>query len=141
MTEGSKLRLLVWRAGGLRCGAPIGQLCEILPRAEVAALPGAPAAVLGLANVRGALTTIVDGRTLLGEPADEAPEATILVRVGHRTVGMTVDRVEDLVTVRDAALPARSRPGPGAGWMVRVDDGPPVHLLELEGLLEPLFPG
>lgn len=131
MTEGSKLRLLVWRAGGLRCGAPIGQLCEILPRA----------AVLGLANVRGALTTIVDGRTLLGEPADEAPEATILVRVGHRTVGMTVDRVEDLVTVRDAALPARSRPGPGAGWMVRVDDGPPVHLLELEGLLEPLFPG
>jgi len=140
MPDGSKLRLLVWRAGQLRCGAPIGQLQEILPPGPVTALPGAPAAVRGVASMRGVLLTVVDGRTLLGQPDDVPPQATLLVRVGDRTIGVAVDEVEDLVTVQEAALASRGR-ADGTSWLVRVDDGPPVHLLDVEGLLGPLFHG
>jgi len=140
MNEGSKLRLLVWRAGQVRCGAPITQLREILPSPPVAVLPGTPAVVRGVANVRGSLLTVVDGRTLLGQDAGAPPEVTILVRVGGRTVGLAVDEVEDLVTLLEARLTPPGQAGDGSGWLVRVDGGAPVRLLDLESLLAPLFP-
>ncbi|MDH5315773.1 MAG: chemotaxis protein CheW [Gemmatimonadota bacterium] len=140
MNEGSKLRLLVWRAGGVRCGAPIAQLREILPSTDLAALPGAPAVVRGLANVRGKLLTVVDGRMVLGQDGATAPAVTILVQVGGRTVGLAVDEVEDLVTVQEAALTRPGGSGDSPGWVVRVDGGEPVRLLDLDKLLAPLFP-
>jgi purine-binding chemotaxis protein CheW len=139
MNEGSKLRLLVWRVGGVRCGASITQLREILPSTPVAVLPGAPAMVRGVANVRGSLLTVVDGRMLLGQDNTAPPEVTILVQVGGRTVGLAVDQVEDLVTVQEAALSRPGQPGESPGWLVRVDGGQSVRLLDLESLLAPLF--
>ena len=140
MNEGSKLRLLVWRVGAVRCGAPVAQLREILPSTQVAALPGAPAVVRGLANVRGSLLTVVDGRLLLGQTGATAPAVTILVQVGERTVGLAVDDVEDLVTVQEAALTRPGGSGDSPGWVVRVDAGEPVRLLDLDKMLAPLFP-
>jgi chemotaxis signal transduction protein len=139
MPEAPTLRLLVWRAGGMRCAAPIDRLREVLPRLEVTRLPGTPPTVRGLANVRGELLTVVDGRTVMGLPDDTSPEATVLIRVGRRTVAFAVDDVEDLVTVREDLL----RPlGPGGreGWEARVDDAEPARLVDLDLLLGPLFP-
>jgi purine-binding chemotaxis protein CheW len=139
MTEASTVRLLLWRAGAARCGAPLEQLREVLPALPLARIPGAPAAVCGVANVRGELVTVVDGRTLLGEADTTPAEAIVLVRLGRRTVGLAVDEVEDLVTVSDSAL----LPGIDnvAAWTAQVDGGALVRLLDLDGLLGPLFQG
>lgn len=123
----------------MRCAAPLDRLREILPRLEVTRLPGAPRAIRGLANVRGEILTVVDGRTVLGRSDEALPEATVLVRVGERTVALAVDDVEDLVLVAEEAL----RPlGSGGrdGWEARVDDAEPARLLDLDLLLGPLFP-
>lgn len=138
MVETSRLRLLVWRAGAVRCAAPIERLREVLPAVAVTALPGAPPSVRGVANVRGLLVTIVDGRRLLGEPDARPPGATILVDFDGRPVGLAVDEVEDLIEVADAALTPRGA-GPAMGWEVAFDEGPPVRMLDLDHLLEPLF--
>ncbi len=138
MPDTSSVRLLLWRAGAQRCAAPIERLREVLPAVPVSALPGAPAAVRGVANVRGALVTVVDGRLVLGESAAAPAEATVLVRYGSRTVGLAVDDVEDLVTVPDAALVPRGGDA-AAGWEVRLGDGPPARLLDLDHLFDPLF--
>jgi purine-binding chemotaxis protein CheW len=138
MADTSRVRLLVWRAGSARCAAPIERLREVLLAVPVTALPGAPAAVRGVANVRGTLVTVVDGRRLLGEPADRPPEATVLVRHGPRTVGLAVDDVEDLVEVGDGALAPRAQ-NAGPGWDVQLPEGPPARLLDLDALLDPLF--
>jgi len=139
MTEAATVRLLLWRAGGARCGAPLEQLREVLPALPLARIPGAPAAVSGVANVPGELVTVVDGRTLLGE-ADAIPaQAIVLVRVGRRTIGLAVDEVEDLVTVSDAVLVPGQRSA--EAWTAQVDDGAVVRLLDLDGLLSPLFQG
>jgi purine-binding chemotaxis protein CheW len=139
MTEAATVRLLLWRVGGARCGAPLEQLREVLPAMPLARIPGAAAAVSGVANVRGELVTVVDGRTLLGEADTTPAEAIVLVRVGRRTVGLAVDEVEDLVTVSDAVLLPGSQSA--AAWTVQVDGGAVVRLLDLEGLLGPLFQG
>jgi purine-binding chemotaxis protein CheW len=138
MTERSRLRVLLWRAGATRCAAPIERLREVLPALPLTVLPGAPGPVLGVANVRGTLITVVDGRRILGESESTAPDATLLVDLGGRSVGLAVDSVEDLVEVEDSALTPLGS-GSGVGWMVRLDDGPPARLLDLDHLLEPLF--
>ena len=138
MAESSRLRLLLWRAGETRCAAPIERLREVLPALPITMLPGAPESVLGVANVRGTLITVVDGRRLLGEADDLAPDATVLVDLGGRQIGLAVDTVEDLVEVEDSELRPHGA-GSAAGWEVRLDDGPPARLLDLDHLLEPLF--
>lgn len=138
MADRSRLRLLVWRAGLMRCAVPIERLREVLPAVAVAALPGAPAAVCGVANVRGTLVTVVDCRRLLGEADGLLPDATVLVDFGGCTVGLAVDAVEDLVEVADSALTPRGTGSP-MGWEVQLDEGPPARLLDLDLLLEPLF--
>jgi purine-binding chemotaxis protein CheW len=117
MPEPSAVRLLVWRAGATRCAAPLDALREVFPAGAITPIPGAPAAICGLANVRGHVVTVVDGRTIVGELADRAPAVLVLVRLAGRTVALGVDEVEDLVT-----------------------DAGDVRLLDLEGLLAPLFP-
>jgi purine-binding chemotaxis protein CheW len=138
MAERSRLRLLLWRAGATRCAAPIERLREVLPALPLTALPGAPASVLGVANVRGTLVTVVDGRLLLGETDHLDPDATVLVDLAGKPIGLAVDSVEDLVEVEDADLAPRGA-GPAAVWEVRLDEGPPARLLDLDHLLEPLF--
>ena len=138
MDETSRVRLLVWRAGSVRCAAPVEQLREILLAVPVTVLPGAPVEVRGVANVRGTLVTVVDGRRLLGEPSDRTPAATVLVQHGGRIVGLAVDDVEDLVEVSDGALAPRGQPGQ-TGWEIQLPDGPPARLLDLDQLLDPLF--
>jgi purine-binding chemotaxis protein CheW len=122
----------------VRCAAPIERLREVLPDVLVTVLPGAPAEVRGVANVRGTLLTVVDGRRLVGEPADRQPEATVVVNHGSRVIGLAVDDVEDLIEVSDGALTPGGKDG-DAGWEVRLPEGPPARLLDLDHLLDPLF--
>ena len=138
MNETSRVRLLVWRAGSVRCATPIERLREVLPALPVTTLPGAPYAVRGVANVRGSLVTVVDGRRLLGEQDGSPSEATVVVQYGARPVGMAVDDVEDLVEVGDDAIAPRGQ-DPALGWEVQLPEAPPVRLLDLDFLLDRLF--
>src|SRR5205814_1054503 len=59
MSDGGTVRLLVFRVGTLACAAEAATVREILPRFEPTRIPGAPALVAGLVNVRGSLVTVV----------------------------------------------------------------------------------
>lgn len=117
MPEGKEPRLLVWRAGGRRCAAGADGLEEIVPAGAITPVPGVPAPVMGLANVRGRVVTVVDGRRLVGVVPDTPPAWLVLARVGARTVALAVDEVEDLAARLDG-----------------------VQRLDLDRLLAPLFP-
>jgi purine-binding chemotaxis protein CheW len=138
MTESSTLRLLLWRVGTVRCGAPVAQLRAVVPAPPMARIPGVPAAITGIGNVRGEVITLVDGRTLLSQPDHQPAEEAVLVQLGERTLGLGVDEVEDLVTVPESALQSLEG-GEGPGRMVRLDGIGAIRLLDLEALLEPLF--
>lgn len=117
MPERPVVRQLVWKAGGIRCAAPLDALREVVPAGVITPIPGADGAICGLANVRGRVVTVIDGRVLVGAPAAEPPALLVLVRVGDRLLALGVDEVEDLVTGRHDARP-----------------------LDLEALLAPFFP-
>jgi purine-binding chemotaxis protein CheW len=72
---------------------------EILPMRRMTRLPGAPAHVLGLINVRGTIVTVIDLARRLepdrsATPSDEA--AILLVRRGQGFVGLAIQEVLDV---------------------------------------------
>ncbi|HTR20619.1 MAG TPA: chemotaxis protein CheW [Gemmatimonadales bacterium] len=112
MADTQVVRLLVFRVGRLACAAAADVVKEILPRLPTTRIPGAPAVVAGLANVRGSLVTVVEGwRALALEPpvGPDAGATTVLLEIGaaRKTIGFTVDEVIDLLAVRDDELEQR----------------------------------
>lgn len=134
---------VVVRVGGLICGLPAMVVREVLPAMTPVRLPGAPAAVAGLLNIRGVILTVVDGAALLGrarEPADEG--AVVLVESHGRRLGVLVGEVLDFAELPAATVASASAlPGIDARYVhaVAPGEGGMVILLDLDALLGPLF--
>lgn len=83
----------------------IEQLCEVIDHdPALIRPPGAPAHVSGVLNLRQALVTVVDLRTLYGmEPApDPAARRILIVERDGTRIGLVVDAVEDIVGIARA---------------------------------------
>lgn len=139
----SALRLLLFRCGGQVLAVEAGTVREILSAAEPTRIPGAPAAVRGLVNVRGTLVPVVDAAAAVGLPANDGAGTLVLVDRHGKPVGLAVDEVLDLVTVPASALDDHaSLPGvrPDLVRAVGSTGGHSFVHLAIDALLEPLLP-
>ena len=147
MSDGGTVRLLVFRVGTLACAADAATVREILPRFEPTRIPGAPALVAGLVNVRGSLVTVVDGWRALGQPAPPGGArdgTTVLLELGggRKVIGFTVDEVIDLLSVGGETLEQRQAlPGidPTLVRAVGRRAGQLFVVLDTDALLTPIF--
>ncbi len=147
MSDGGTVRLLVFRVGTLACAAEAATVREILPRFEPTRIPGAPALVAGLVNVRGSLVTVVDGWRALGQPAPPGGArdgTTVLLELGggRKVIGFTVDEVIDLLSVSGETLEQRQAlPGidPTLVRAVGRRAGQLFVVLDTDALLTPIF--
>ena len=107
---GAMRRLLLFAAGGRIYGADIGTIREIVPFRRCTRLPGAPAHVCGLINLRGTLVTVIDLAARLDggregvTAASRASGSIVLVEYGAKVVGLAVDQVRDVQAVAEAEL-------------------------------------
>jgi purine-binding chemotaxis protein CheW len=85
---------------------PIARVREILRPGAITRLPGAPAHVRGITNVRGRIVPVVDLRERLGLGAAEptARSRVLLVELGGRVVGVLVDAVSQVLRFPGAAV-------------------------------------
>lgn len=86
---------------------PMGPVQEIIRVPDVARLPLAPAALDGLANLRGRVLPIVNLRRLFGcaqRPHDDATRA-VVIQLGQ-PLGFIVDRVASVLSVEPSAIEA-----------------------------------
>ena len=106
MTETNDFSILLARLDDVRIGLPALAVREIIRAVAIEALPGAPAIVEGVINVRGRITPVIDARTRLGFPALElSPEQfMVTLDVGDRVIAIRVDDVEDVVELQRAML-------------------------------------
>jgi purine-binding chemotaxis protein CheW len=113
MSDAGVVRLLLFRVGSVVFAAEAERVREILPRLAPTRIPGAPAVVAGLVNVRGTLVTVVEGWRALRQPEPPAdgggPGTTVLLEVGtgSKVLGVTVDEVVDLLSVGGEELERR----------------------------------
>lgn len=141
-TEDSALRVLRCRSGALDWAVEERAVREVAAPLPLVRLPGAPAAVLGLGNLRGVLVTVVDAGRLLGQPAVPRPKALVVVEVAGRRVALGVDEVDDLhrVPLDDFALAGAVAGVPEGVIISRGQLDRPFLLLDPEALVAPLFP-
>lgn len=116
-------------------GCDIRDAQEILPYRSATRLPGAPAYVLGIINVRGTIVTVLDLGARL-EPGHATPSTgtILLVRYRDRFVGLVVDEVVDVRPLVIDEGRAAEAGGVIARGVATLDDGA-VVVLDLDALI------
>ena len=121
----------------------IEQIHEIVILDQVTKTPQVPDYVEGVSNLRGAIIPIINLRKLFGlepRPADSETR-TIVVNVGERTMGCTVDMVSHVMRIPEEDI----QPAPetvtsdGANYIfgfAKLDERL-IILLEIDELLDP----
>ncbi|KKX31961.1 chemotaxis protein CheW [Rhizobium sp. LC145] len=102
LTQGSR-ELIAFRIGEQEFCVNIMSVREIRGWTPATPMPHAPAYVLGIINLRGAVLPIVDLSARLGmKPTEPSPRHVIIVaQVKSRVVGLLVEAVSDILTVTD----------------------------------------
>lgn len=96
--------VLVVAAGDVRVALPVATVAEVLRMVALTPLPGAPAVVTGLVDVRGVTLPVVDLRRRLGRPSPPPVLDDRLVVIEGANVAVHVDRVEGLSTLDPAGV-------------------------------------
>ena len=80
-------------------GLPLTNVLEIINVQPIAKVPGTPAYVKGVINLRGGIVPLVDMRLKFGQPEREYDDQTnfIITQLGDIQVGLAVDRVSNVV--------------------------------------------
>lgn len=126
------MEVLLLPLGAAWYAVALERVREVVAGAVVEALPGAPPAVRGLANVRGEVVGVLDTAALLGlgsEPGDHL----VLVDSDRGTGALTARGRPRTGILGDAAGPAEL--GPAIGRFAV--GGDVATLLDLDALLHP----
>jgi purine-binding chemotaxis protein CheW len=135
--EGVLSSTLVFRVGDVLYGCDVRETQEIIPLSRMTRLPGAPAYVRGLINVRGTIVTVLDLGLRLNPgraPSDEG--SVLLVRHRERLVGMVVDDVLDVraLAIDGAARTTDREPSAIVAGVAMVENGS-VVVLDLQAVI------
>lgn len=116
--------VLVFEVGGQRYALPAADVRELLRAAAVRPLPGAPAIVEGILNVRGGLVPVLDLRARFRLPprALRPTDHFIVAEVDGRRLALRVDRALELVVLDEADVEEARSLVPGVeyvSWVAR----------------------
>ncbi|WP_417722776.1 chemotaxis protein CheW [Salipiger sp.] len=108
-TEGpteTQFEFITFSAGNQSFCLEITQIREIRRWTPVTRLPHTPDDVLGVMNLRGAVIPIFDlaARFGLGSTADNERNVVIVTASGDTTVGLLVESVSEILSVRKSAI-------------------------------------
>ncbi len=145
MSDLHAVRVLIFQVGDLVCAVPAEVAREVLPAQPVTRIPGAPASVLGLINVRGTVLTVLDAHRLLGrEPAEQSENGVVVLDTPAGRCGLRVGQVLDLVGIpSDALEDGRAMPGVDPRLVHAVGQWDRGHFVVLDAatLLAPILGG
>lgn len=82
-------------------GINVMQVQEVVRLPEIAPVPGAPSAVMGIINLRGNVVTVIDTRQRFGLLAREPDDSTriVITEVDNQVIGIVVDSVAEVVNL------------------------------------------
>lgn len=121
--QSASRELLTFTLGSEEYAIDILKVQEIRGYDTVTAIVNAPAFIKGVINLRGVIVPIVDMRIKfnLGSPTYDQQTVVIVLNIAGRVVGMVVDGVSDVITLK----PDDIKPAPefGAGMDTRYLQG------------------
>lgn len=96
------LQWVTFNLDGETYGVNVMQVLEVLRYSEIAPVPGAPAYVLGIINLRGNVVTVIDTRHRFGLQPGETTSNTriVVIEADKHVIGILVDSVAEVVYLR-----------------------------------------
>jgi purine-binding chemotaxis protein CheW len=123
--------MIVFQLGRERYALPLSNLSEVISRPAIARVPGAPAEIAGVMQVRGEIRPVFNLSRLFGTGEPSQP-TVLLARYRQKELGLRVGPVDEIRTFgnedRDAAIQADRRVA-----YVTFDL---IQVLSLEGLIQ-----
>lgn len=96
------IQIVNFTIGEVNYGVPVEQVREVRDMQAVTPVPGSPAFVEGVTNLRGQIITVMDLRKRLGLPEKgSAGEKIIIIDLGKHAIGVVVDSVTEVSTIRE----------------------------------------
>jgi chemotaxis signal transduction protein len=124
------------KVGDEHYALPVAHVLEVADLGEVTPVPGAPAAFLGVRNLRGQVLPVVDLATLLGIAQSTKARRLVVAEDDGRSVGLAIDDVTDVGVLPGARQEAEAKLVTGA---VLADDTL-VGVLDVDGVFAALEP-
>ncbi len=87
-------------------GVNVMQVREVLRYTDIAPVPGAPAYVLGIINLRGNVVTVIDTRMRFGLQSADITDSTriMIIESEKQVIGILVDSVAEVVDLNTADI-------------------------------------
>jgi len=102
MNQSGELQIVNFTMDEVSYGVPVEQVREVRDMQSVTPVPSAPSYVEGVTNLRGQIITVMNLRKRLGlERKDGAGEKIIIVDINNHTVGVIVDSVTEVTTLKE----------------------------------------
>ena len=97
---------VTFRVGNASYALPAADVLHLESYETATHVPGAPAYVAGLVQVRGRLVPVVDLRVRFGLPAVEhtIDRRVVVLQLGGRVAGLLVDSAREVMKIDDAAF-------------------------------------
>jgi chemotaxis signal transduction protein len=133
---------LVFTVAGETYALALGQLAEVAPFRGCTRVPGSPAEVLGVLNLRGDICPVIDlGRVLARRPATDTGEGAgfaLILRARSPAGAPAVLKIDEAQGLRE--IRTEDLAPPAAGQFARPFVAQTGALLDAEAMLAALFP-
>jgi purine-binding chemotaxis protein CheW len=103
-----KGRFLTFSILGETYGLEIRYVTQIVGIQAITQVPETPCFIKGIINLRGRIVPMIDMRLRFGKPEREYDDRTciIVIDFNGKSVGLIVDRVSEVMTIRDEDMDA-----------------------------------
>ena len=100
------IQLVTFKLADETYGIDVMHVQEVLRISEIAPVPGAPAYVLGIINLRGNVVTVIDTRSRFGLPSAETDDSSriVIIESEEMVVGILVDSVAEVVELNQSEI-------------------------------------
>ncbi|ADG13438.1 chemotaxis protein CheW [Methanocaldococcus infernus] len=148
MSNEDTMKIVVFKLGKNEYGLEVEEVREVLKlkKSDITPLPNAPSYVVGVTNIRGEITPIIDLKGKLGIYNDYGEEEgkkdeilIMVVEIEGQTFGIIVDGVNDVMQItKDQITPIsaikRAAGGDYIEGIIKIDDRL-IILLNISSLL------
>jgi purine-binding chemotaxis protein CheW len=113
------MRAAIVSLGGELFTIDLQNVREVFVVESITPVPGMPAGLVGVTNLRGSVVPLLDLRQMIGLAAENALKYAVVVKHGNWQVGVLVDTVPEIRTLsKDQFLPAPVGTGDGGNPFV-----------------------
>lgn len=94
------LRVCLVALGDETFAIDLRQVREVFEPESITPVPGVPAALVGVTNLRGTIIPLADVRAALGVSGSAMPKYAVVIRYGTHQIGILVEDVPEIRTIQ-----------------------------------------